>query len=89
MEHARVDKAPVIVELPESLQRFAEERVRDGDYADVGAYLLDLLQRDREAQAATRLRELIDQGLQSGPARELSASAWSELRQRALQAGRA
>ena len=82
-----MDKTSVVVELPEPLQRFAEDRVRDGAYADVATYLLDLLQRDREAQAAARLRALIEEGLASGPPRALSEADWAELRRRALEAG--
>jgi putative addiction module CopG family antidote len=77
-----MEKTPLVIELPESLQRYAEERVRDGAYPDVNALLLDLLRRDRDVQAAQQLRERVQEGLQSGPARELTDLDWSELRQR-------
>lgn len=71
--------------LPETLRAYVEQRVRDGDYADTAEYLRDLVRRDREAQAAKRLRELIEEGLNSGPAREMSEADWAELRRVALR----
>jgi antitoxin ParD1/3/4 len=73
------------VELPDSLRSFVDERVRRGDYADEGEYLRDLVRRDREGQAAARLRELIEEGLASGPPRSMSEADWAELRKLALQ----
>ena len=72
-------------ELPEPLRTFVDERVRQGDYADPGEYLRDLVRRDREAQAAQRLRELIQEGLASGPAKAMTEDDWAQLRLRALQ----
>ena len=64
-----MDKNTVTVELPDRLRSFVDERLRLGDYADAGEYLRDLVRRDREEQAGKRLRELIEEGLASGPAR--------------------
>ena len=75
----------VQVELSDPLRSFAEDRVRSGDYANVESYLRDLVRRDREVQAALRLRELIQEGLDSGPARSMSEADWASLRRQALQ----
>jgi antitoxin ParD1/3/4 len=47
-------------------------------------YLRDLIRRDQEEQAKQRLRALIEEGLASGPPRELSPDDWAALRKKAL-----
>ncbi|MDP1647332.1 MAG: type II toxin-antitoxin system ParD family antitoxin [Rubrivivax sp.] len=76
------------VDLPEPLRRYVDERVQRGDYADAGEYLRDLVRRDHEAQAVQRLRELIEEGLASGPARPMTEADWTELRARATRAAK-
>ena len=60
------------------------DRVRSGVCADEGEYLRDLVRRDQESQAAARLRQLIEEGLASGPARAMSPQNWADLRNLAL-----
>ena len=74
--------------LPETMRRYIDERVKSGSYGNTSEYLRDLIRRDQEAQAAKRLRELIEEGLASGPGRALSAADWDSLRQTALSAKR-
>ena len=70
--------------LPETLRTYIDQRVRSGDYGNTSEYLRELIRRDREDVAKKRLRELIEEGLNSGPARELNPSDWAELRKAAL-----
>ena len=70
--------------LPEVLRRYIDERVKGGTYGNTSEYLRDLIRRDQQEQARQRLRELIQDGLQSGPGRELTQSDWTELRKTAL-----
>ena len=70
--------------LPETMRSYIDERVKSGSYGNTSEYLRDLIRRDQEAQAAKRLRELIEEGLQSGPGRALSADDWDSLRLTAL-----
>ncbi len=70
--------------LPESLRAYIDERVRSGQYGNTSEYLRDLIRRDREEQAKERLRELIAEGLSSGPGRPLDDTVAAELRDRAL-----
>jgi putative addiction module CopG family antidote len=78
-----MNTSTVQVELPDPLGGFVAARVREGDFVDAAAYLQDLVRRDREAQVG-RLRDLVQEGLDSGPARELSEADWATLRHRAL-----
>jgi len=74
--------------LPELLRAFVEQRVREGAYVDTADYLRDLVRRDREQQAAQRLRELIEEGLASGPATPLTEIDVERIRERVTAAGR-
>ena len=71
--------------LPESLREYIDERVRSGHYGNTSEYLRDLIRHDQQAQSRQRLRDLVADGLASGDARELTASAIAELREHALQ----
>ena len=80
-----MDTNTLSVELPEPLHGYVKERVERGEYADEGEYLRDLIRRDRQVHAAQRLRELIQEGLDSGPARPMTEADWASLRARATQ----
>ena len=58
--------------LPESMRDYIDARVRSGEYGNISEYLRDLIRRDQHEQAARRLRELIAEGLESGPATRLT-----------------
>ena len=70
--------------LPESLRAYIDERVQAGQYGNTSEYLRDLIRRDQQEQAHQRLRDLIAEGLESGPARPLTRRVVAELRDRAL-----
>lgn len=70
--------------LPESMRDYIDTRVRDGSYGNTSEYLRELIRRDQEQQAAARLRELIAEGLESGPGRLITDDVIAELRDRAL-----
>ncbi len=72
------------IALPETMRAWIDQRVTAGQYGNTSEYLRDLIRRDQEEQAKRRLRALIEDGLASGPARELSAEDWGALRRRAL-----
>jgi antitoxin ParD1/3/4 len=55
--------------LPESMREYIDARVTDGQYGNTSEYIRDLVRRDQEAQARKRLRDLIEEGLASGPGR--------------------
>lgn len=70
--------------LPESLRTYIDERVQTGPYGNTSEYLRDLIRRDQEDQARRRLRDLITEGLASGPGRPLDDRSIAALRDRAL-----
>ena len=74
--------------LPEELRSYIDERVRSGQYGNTSEYMRDLIRRDQEEQAKKRLRELIEQGLESGAGRPLTRKLAAELKKRALSSRR-
>lgn len=70
--------------LPPEMRAYIDERVRGGRYGNTSEYLRDLIRRDREEQAALRLRNLIADGVASGDGRLLTDEVRNELRERAL-----
>ncbi|MFM8766698.1 MAG: type II toxin-antitoxin system ParD family antitoxin [Rubrivivax sp.] len=70
--------------LPEAMRSYVNERVASGQYGNTSEYLRELIRRDQEEQAKRRLRELIEEGLKSGPARALTHDDAAALKQRAL-----
>lgn len=71
--------------LPQSLRDYIDARVRSGEYGNTSEYLRDLIRRDQQEQAARRLRALITDGLESGPAVPLTKRRIGDLREQALK----
>lgn len=52
------------------MKSWAEERAKDGRYSNTSDYVRDLIRKDQEREAAiSELQSLVDEGLNSGPAR--------------------
>jgi antitoxin ParD1/3/4 len=60
--------------LPEAMRTYIDQRVGAGNYGNTSEYIRDLVRRDQEEQGKQRLRDLIEQGLASGPARARTAA---------------
>jgi antitoxin ParD1/3/4 len=70
--------------LPEAMRSYVNQRVASGQYGNTSEYLRELIRRDQEEQAKKRLRELIEEGLNSGPGRALTTERVAELKRLAL-----
>ena len=70
--------------LPEALRTYIDQRVSSGQYGNTSEYLRELIRRDQEEQAKKRLRDLIEEGLQSGVGRPVTPEVVAELRSRAF-----
>ena len=79
-----MSKSTMSFALPEPLRDFVDQRVRSGEYGNTSEYIRELIRRDQQEQAKKRLRELIQEGLESGPSREFTPKIAAELRKRAL-----
>jgi len=65
--------------LSESMQEYIDKRVSAGNYGNTSEYIRDLVRRDQEEQAKKRLRDLIEEGLASGPGRRRTKADENEL----------
>jgi antitoxin ParD1/3/4 len=65
------------VSLPQTLRRFVDKQVRDGAYAGASEYVRELIRKDRDVM---KLRALLEEGLESGPAEPATDSWFAELR---------
>lgn len=74
--------------LPEELRAYVDERVASGEYGNTSEYLRELIRRDREEQAITRLRTLVAEGLESGDPAPLTDDRIQRLRRKAVGARR-
>ncbi|MBC7604984.1 MAG: type II toxin-antitoxin system ParD family antitoxin [Ramlibacter sp.] len=81
-----MSKSTMSFALPEPMRAYVDQRVRSGEYGNTSEYIRELIRRDQEEQAKRRLRSLIQEGLESGPGRELTPKVAAELRKRALGA---
>lgn len=70
--------------LPEAMRSYVDQRVRSGQYGNTSEYLRELIRRDQEEQAKKRLRELIEEGLSSGPGQPLTPKRAAQLKKQAL-----
>ncbi len=73
------------VSLPDSLRQFVEEHVERGGFSTTSEYIRHLIREARNIEAATRLEQLMLDGLQSGPAEPLEAAEWNALRLRVAE----
>jgi antitoxin ParD1/3/4 len=73
------------VSLPDSLRRFVDKRVRDGAYAGASDYVRELIRKDRDV---AKLRALLEDGLESGPAEPVTDAWFEELRRGARAAAK-
>lgn len=70
------------ISLPDSMKRFVDQQVREGDYAGTSDYVRELVRREQRAAAEATLRRLIAEGLASGPAVPLEKTYFDDLRKR-------
>ena len=68
------------IDMPDSMRLYVAERVETGHYSDTSEYMLDLIRKDQREQAIVHLRKLVQEGLDSGPARPDTPEDWAELR---------
>jgi antitoxin ParD1/3/4 len=67
------------VSLPDELKAFVDRQVSTRGYASSSEYVRELLRREQDRE---KLRELLLEGLESGPGREADAAYFTGLRER-------
>ena len=77
--------ATMNVSLPDPLKQFVDEEVRGGGFASTSDYMRDLVRQRQRAKSAEFLRQLIAEGIASGPATPQEPDFFDKMRQRARQ----
>jgi antitoxin ParD1/3/4 len=70
------------IELPESMQQFVEEQIKNGSYSTASDYVYALIQEAQLRAARQELDMKLLEGLDSGPATPMTRDDWDELKQR-------
>ena len=67
------------IEISDELETHIKDAVATGDHADESAYLMSLVRRDKELNAAKEeLRVLIQEGIDSGESDESLEDIWQD-----------
>nr|WP_298156172.1 type II toxin-antitoxin system ParD family antitoxin [uncultured Pseudoxanthomonas sp.] len=77
--------ATMNISLPDPLKQFVDEEVREGGFASTSDYMRDLVRQRQREKAAALLRQLIAEGLASGPAQPIEQDYFEGMRERARQ----
>ena len=77
--------ATMNISLPDPLKQFVDEEVREGGFASTSDYMRDLVRQRQRAKSAEFLRQLIAEGIASGPATPQEPDFFDKMRQRARQ----
>lgn len=77
--------ATMNVSLPDPLKQFVDEEVREGGFASTSDYMRDLIRQRQREKAAALLRQLIAEGLASGPAKPVEPDYFERMRERARE----
>ncbi len=69
--------------LTDPLKQFVDEEVREGGYSSTSDYVRDLIRQRQRSKAEELLKQLIAEGLASGPSAPLAPDHFDKLRERA------
>lgn len=72
--------ATMNISLPDVLRKFVDRQVAQAGYGTISDYVRDLIRQDQVRQAEARLADLIQEGLESGPARPVDRRYWAAKR---------
>lgn len=70
----------ITVSLSGSMQAFVHTQVISGGYRDASEYVTSLIEEAQRQAAEQQLESLLLEGINSGPATEMTAEDWTELR---------
>lgn len=74
-----MSRQPMSFALPELMCAYIDLRVAAVTYGNTSEYIRYLVRRDQEERAKKRLRDLIEEGLASGPGRRRTTSDEKQL----------
>jgi antitoxin ParD1/3/4 len=68
------------VSLPKVLKEYVEGQASADGYSTPSEYIRELIRDDRKRQAKEKLEAALLQGLNSGPAKEITPAQWAQKR---------
>ena len=68
------------ISLPQALKDFVHERVAEKAYSNPSDYIRALIREDQRRRAEEKLEQLLLEGINSGPAREVTPEDWAAIR---------
>lgn len=71
------------IDLPSDLQEFINTKVRHGQFASAGEYIVALVDAARRTRSAIEVA--LFEGLESGPAEEWTSKEWQDIRERIIE----
>ena len=74
--------ATMNISLPEAMKGFIETQLKTGGYGSTSEYIRELIRKDQIAKAEAKLRDMILEGINSGPAIFVDANYFTELKAR-------
>lgn len=72
--------ATMNISLSDPLKQFVDEEVSEGGYSSTSDYVRDLIRQRQRRKAEDLLRQLIAEGLASGPAKPLEPGHFDRMR---------
>ncbi|WP_447901096.1 type II toxin-antitoxin system ParD family antitoxin [Stenotrophomonas sepilia] len=72
--------ATMNISLTDPLKQFVDEEVREGGYSSTSDYVRDLIRQRQRSKAEELLKQLIAEGLASGPGVPVTAGTFERMR---------
>ncbi len=72
--------ATMNISLTDPLKQFVDEEVREGGYSSTSDYVRDLIRQRQRSKAEELLKQLIAEGLASGPGVPVKADTFERMR---------
>ena len=71
------------VSLPDSMREWVAQQVKQGGYGTASEFVRELIREAKKSRARQELEAKLIEGLESGPATEMTKADWDSLRARA------
>jgi antitoxin ParD1/3/4 len=68
------------ISLPDSMKEFVEAQLRAGSYSSASEYVRELIRKEQLAKAEAKLRDMILEGINSGPAVLVDENFFTDLK---------
>ena len=77
------------ISLPAPMKEFIDVQLKAGGYSSTSEYVRELIRRDQVAKAEARLKEMLLEGLNSGPSMLMDETYFNSVLSRGIALARA